>query len=164
DVPDAEVVLIIGPARAADRKRGTALLAPIRTGRSDRQNKMKKPLIVVATQTIEAGVDIDLDGLVTEAAAFDALRQRFGRLNRAGRPFTPVAAVVAHRDDIAGKIDDPVYRDRISKTWAELYGLARDRVLNFGVEAFVDRLAPKRAAELATPTENAPVLLPAYAD
>ena len=165
ELNDAEVILVIGPARSVDREdRARAELGRIQTRNPDAPRILDHTLVVVATQTIEAGVDIDLDGLVTEAAAFDALRQRFGRLNRAGRPFTPVAAVVAHRDDIAGKIDDPVYRDRISKTWAELYGLARDRVLNFGVEAFVDRLAPERAAELATPRENAPVLLPAYTD
>src|SRR5207248_1945747 len=136
DVPDAEVVLIIGPARAADRKRGTALLAPIRTGRSDRQNKMKKPLIVVATQTIEAGVDIDFDGLVTEAAAFDALKQRFGRLNRAGRSINPEAVILAHKDEISNKVDDPVYGDRIKAVWEALQRLAAesDGVVHFGLD------------------------------
>jgi len=165
ELNDAEVILVIGPARPVDREeRARAELSRIKTRNPDAARILERALVVVATQTIEAGVDIDLDGLVTEAAAFDALRQRFGRLNRAGRPFTPVAAVVAHKDDIAGKIDDPVYRDRISKTWAELCSLAPDHVLNFGVEAFVGRLAVERAADLATPTENAPVLLPAYAD
>lgn len=161
----AEVVLVIGPARPVDREaRARAELGRIRTRNPDAARTLDSPLIVVATQTIEAGVDIDLDGLITEAAAFDALRQRFGRLNRAGRFFNPVAAIVAHKDDINGKVEDPVYGDRICKTWAELRGLAPDRVLNFGAEAFVGRLAPERAAELAAPTEKAPVLLPAYAD
>jgi CRISPR-associated endonuclease/helicase Cas3 len=124
---------------------------------------LDRSLVVVATQTIEAGVDIDLDGLVTEAAALDALRQRFGRLNRAGRFFTPIATVVAHRDDITAKADDPIYRDRISRTWMELCSFAPDREVDFGLQEFAGRVPPKKASELAAPTEDAPVLLPAYA-
>ena len=110
-------------------------LSPIRTGA---ERHVNEPLIIVATQTIEAGVDIDLDGLITEAAPLDALRQRFGRLNRAGRPITPFAAILAHREDFGPKADDPVYGDRIGRTWDS----AADSVatpngtVDFGIEAF----------------------------
>jgi CRISPR-associated endonuclease/helicase Cas3 len=82
----AAIMLLIGPARSADRVKHAEDLDSIRTGQA---RELAKPLIVVATQTIEVGVDIDFDGLVTEAASLDALRQRFGRLNRAGRPIVP---------------------------------------------------------------------------
>lgn len=41
--------------------------------------------IVVATQAVEAGVDIDSCALFTELAPWSSLVQRFGRCNRAGR-------------------------------------------------------------------------------
>lgn len=41
--------------------------------------------ILVATQAIEAGVDIDARLLVTELASWSSLVQRFGRCNRAGQ-------------------------------------------------------------------------------
>jgi CRISPR-associated endonuclease/helicase Cas3 len=167
ELQDSDVTLIIGPARTADREARSKELNPIRTRHPDAPRTLEKALIIVATQTIEAGVDIDLDGLVTEVAALDALRQRFGRLNRGGRRCTPFAAVLAYRDDIAAKADDPVYRDRAAETWKELQALAAvssEGLIDFGIEAFGGLLKPQRIGDLAAPTENAPVLLPAYAD
>ncbi|MCA8928116.1 MAG: hypothetical protein KDC18_08600, partial [Alphaproteobacteria bacterium] len=94
----ADYVLLIGPARAADREGLAAQLAPIKTGAA---RSLDRPLIVVATQSLEAGVDIDLDALVTEAAPLDSLRQRFGRLNRAGRDVDARGAIVAMKSDLA---------------------------------------------------------------
>ena len=44
-----------------------------------------KPIVVVATQVIEVSLDLDFDGIVSEAAPLEALAQRFGRVNRRGR-------------------------------------------------------------------------------
>jgi CRISPR-associated endonuclease/helicase Cas3 len=79
----------------------------------------EKPLVVVATQCIEAGADFDFDGLVTQIAPLDALAQRFGRLARSGeRDGNPAPAVViALSRDIGKKVDDPVYGDRMRVTW-----------------------------------------------
>jgi CRISPR-associated endonuclease/helicase Cas3 len=164
ELTDATVILIIGPARTIDRERqAIEQLRPIRTSA---ERTMLRPLIVVATQTIEAGVDIDLDGLVTEIAPLDALRQRFGRLNRAGRPFAPVAVIIAHKDDIGAKADDPVYGDRIAKTWNALRsaaaGSSNDSV-DFGIDSFPGQLFDA-ADDLVSEKPDAPILLPAYVD
>ena len=45
----------------------------------------QRHLIVVATQTLEVGADIDAEYLVTEGCGVRALTQRLGRLNRLGR-------------------------------------------------------------------------------
>jgi CRISPR-associated endonuclease/helicase Cas3 len=162
--PDAKVVLIIGPARLADREEMVLQdLQPIRTGTA---RSLAMPLVVVATQTIEAGVDIDFDGLVTEAAALDSLRQRFGRLNRAGRPIKPAAAILAHRDDLGSRADDPVYGDRIAKTWDALNRIAApapEPIVNFGIADFPQTLVDSSGG-LAAARRDAPIVLPAYVD
>ena len=71
-------ILMIGPSRGVDRERTARRLRPFRTSAAARDGN--KPLFVVATQCLEVGVDLDLDGLVTQCASFDAIRQRFGRL------------------------------------------------------------------------------------
>jgi CRISPR-associated endonuclease/helicase Cas3 len=163
ELPNLKSMLIIGPARPVDRATLGAELRPIRTGAGSAR-ELEEPLIIVATQTIEAGVDIDLDGLITEAAPLDALRQRFGRLNRAGRSMTPVATILAHKDDLSPKADDPVYGDRIAKTWnALLVACAPNGTVDFGIGTFPQQLIDA-APDLVSPKPDAPVLLPAYGD
>jgi CRISPR-associated endonuclease/helicase Cas3 len=70
-----EIVLLHSRFRPPDRRRLSGLLsAPLpETGR-----------IVVATQVVEAGVDISAATLFTEVAPWASLVQRFGRCNRRG--------------------------------------------------------------------------------
>jgi len=62
--------------------------------------------VVVATQTVEVGVDMDFAGLVTELAPGAAIAQRAGRVNRSGiRTAGPVVVIVpanAGPDDASG--------------------------------------------------------------
>ena len=52
-------------------------------------------LVVVATQTLEVGADLDAEYLITEACGVRALTQRLGRLNRLGR-FPNARAIYLH--------------------------------------------------------------------
>lgn len=161
------VVLLIGRSRSVDRDGIVKkALAPFRTGTEGRGQA--KPLFVVATQCLEVGVDLDLDGLVTQAASLDALRQRFGRLNRAGRPVAAEGAIFTLTEDIAKKVDDPVYGDRIRRTWEALQDIANeDKIVDFGVEALADQLKQLKDKgidpdSLSVEQPDAPVLMPAY--
>jgi len=68
----AKVALVHSRFRPRDRKRHESLLS----GGGDR--------IVIATQAIEAGVDVSARLLITELAPWSSLVQRFGRCNRRG--------------------------------------------------------------------------------
>lgn len=157
----ADYVLLIGPARAIDREGLAGQLAPIKTGAA---RSLDRPLILVATQSLEAGVDIDLDAIVTEAAPLDSLRQRFGRLNRAGRDVNAHGAIVAMKSDLSARADDPVYGKTIKPVWEALNAAAQrvlgDRIIDFGLNAFPIPLD----ASLLSPKADAPVLLPAHLD
>ena len=96
--PDAEVLLLTGLAREreAERIRDRVLdpehgMATPRSADSPRRHH----LIVVATQTLEVGSDIDAEYLVTEGCGVRALTQRLGRLNRLGR-FPHARATYVH--------------------------------------------------------------------
>lgn len=156
-------VLMIGPARPADRDAIAAELEPIRTGN---RGTLDKPLIIVATQCIEAGVDIDLDALVTEAAPMDSLRQRFGRLDRAGRGIAPYAAIVITKRELASRYDDPVYGKAIKAAWDYLRGdSSTPDPVDFGVMAFEARTRALPIPDSAlSPKADAPILLPAHLD
>ena len=73
-----------------------------------------------SSRCLEVGVDLDLDGLVTEAVPLDALRQRFGRVNRAGRPIEAAGAILTTTESVAKRTDDPIYGDRLRNTWEAL--------------------------------------------
>ncbi len=185
----SDAVLMIGRSRAVGRERIVNALAPFKTGASRRRGTLAAgagtadegrlplfretlddsdagPLFVVATQCLEVGVDLDLDGLVTQAAPLDTLRQRFGRVNRAGRNVSAASVVLAPAEDVAKKADDPVYGDRIVKTWNELWNMARGDTVDFGIKALDRGLRdlPVDVPALAAPRAHAPVLMPAYLD
>lgn len=48
-------------------------------------DKQNKPQLLIATQAVEVSLDIDYDVAFIENAPIDALIQRFGRVNRAGK-------------------------------------------------------------------------------
>ncbi len=81
------------------------------------------PIIVVATQTIEVGANIDFDVLITESAPWDSLVQRVGRLNRVGTHDhrNPAPALVLHHDS---KDAHAVYGAPREETWTWISGLA----------------------------------------
>ncbi|MBO2465225.1 type I-G CRISPR-associated helicase/endonuclease Cas3g [Actinomadura violacea] len=85
--------------------------------KAGRARRTGRPLIVVATQTIEVGANIDVDALVTESADLAALIQRLGRLNRLGDRDRGDALVV---HDSSTGTDDPVYGAARQATWSWL--------------------------------------------
>ncbi len=53
--------------------------------RKERQILDEKPRLLIATQVVEVSLELDYDVMHTECAAFDALAQRAGRVNRSRR-------------------------------------------------------------------------------
>lgn len=155
--PD-RVHLLTGRMRSYDRDlKERELLDRIRAGRVRRPDD--EPIVVVATQSIEAGADFDFDGLVAECASLDALRQRFGRLDRLGDLQGAARGVIVARADTL--TDDPVYGKATGRTWDWLQTWAES--LNFGIDALQ---VPPNASELEllAPRAQAPVLLPGHLD
>ncbi len=152
--PNTDVCLVTGRMRPLDREKLEGELVPrVRAGRQ--RSGSGPSLIVVATQCIEAGADFDFDGLVTECASLDALRQRMGRLDRLGEIGSAPAVVVASSNTLK---DDPVYGSALGGTWSWLEGL--DSV-DFGNTHLS---LPENVADLVAPRSHAPVLLPAHLD
>lgn len=113
---DERAVLLTGRMRPIDKD--DIVLDRLKPLASDQSNerKLDQPIFVVATQTLEVGADLDFDALVTECASLDALRQRFGRLNRMGRPIDARAAVLIRTDQTESTEDDPVYGSALANT------------------------------------------------
>lgn len=117
---DIDVVLLTGRSRNLDRERllASPLVTELLTGVSaDRA----KPLVVVATQTVEVGIDISFAGLITENAALAALVQRLGRLDRTGDLHLAPAIVIRTSIQTA-QSSVPVYGDAAEQTWNWLAG------------------------------------------
>ena len=84
----AELLLLTGRTREREAEQTRArILDPVHGMASTRPAGISRQrhLIVIATQTLEVGADIDSEYLVTEACGVRALTQRLGRLNRLGR-------------------------------------------------------------------------------
>ena len=163
DALDADVLLLTGRMRPFDRDRAVEdHLDRLCIGRQ--RDADDRRLIVVATQCIEAGADFDLDGLVTECASLDALRQRFGRVDRDGllaadgKPAEGV--ILARGPQVTQDLEDPVYGEALAKTWRWLNEL--DQV-DFGISTLTIPDG-KELADLSPPRRRAPRLLPSHLD
>jgi CRISPR-associated endonuclease/helicase Cas3 len=170
--PDLDVKLITGRMRGLERDEllasaiGGHSIDELARNRSSRSG-LDKPLVIVATQCLEAGADYDFDVVVSECASVDALIQRFGRLDRRGelaasrRPGTGV--VIAREADLDGS--NRLYGPALAKTWQVLTEFGREEPLNFGSGGSLHAAVANDAhRELQTPPNRAPGLVAAHLD
>lgn len=94
-----EVQLLVGRMRPSDLEKLQDEHSKLFTTEGDKSVK-----VVVATQTLEVGIDVDFADLVTELAPASSLAQRFGRVNRLG-----------HRDDSKVLVIEPASGDLVKK-------------------------------------------------
>lgn len=104
----AETMLLMGRSRPLDRERIAERVTELFEAERE---QTPAPAVLVATQTIEVGIDLDATDMVTETAAWDALVQRFGRVNRRGD--FPEATVTVIEDNAK---KPPVYGQTKSMT------------------------------------------------
>jgi CRISPR-associated endonuclease/helicase Cas3 len=155
-----EAILLTGRMRPLDRDK--LLDGPLKPLLSNAEGT--PPKYVIGTQCLECGADFDFHALVTECASLDALRQRFGRLNRIARRSLAKAVIVIRADQVEDTSDDPVYRESLGETWKWLNSKANGDVFDFGVSAVEQAIADEDISDFNAPVEDAPVLLPAYLD
>ena len=170
---EAVVMLVTGRTRQTDadalRRKllSTEEGAPaVRDGLPQRQ----RHFIVIATQTLEVGADLDFEYLVTEQCGVRALTQRLGRLNRLGH-HAHARAVYVHRPPpkrsrSSAARDEDADRSSATDYWP-VYGtepnLVLERLGHRGFEEDTDlrpRWIADRLGEPADDPGRAPEVLP----
>ena len=164
---DYDVVLMTGRMRPADKTEITETWLKRLSANASGNRRLEKPVIVIATQCLEVGANLDFDGMVSECASFDALRQRFGRLNRTGRDVPARGIITICADQVSEKYDDPIYGTTLSATWSFLSKHATDSEIDFGIDP-MDSLwssIDRATRESLIPTAvHAPVMLRTHLD
>lgn len=173
DGSSPEVALLTGRMRDLDREELLKTLRPFVEAGPGRTCRTS-PLIIVATQCIEAGADFDFDALVTEIAPLDCLRQRFGRLNRMGRDIEVRAAIIARADQIGKSAEpDPIYGAALGSTWGLLIekSASQDKAktarhfIDFGIDRSASWFPDgDTVVKCLASRKDAPVLLPSAID
>lgn len=102
---EKEVQLLVGRMRSHDLKNLQKKHGKLFTTEGDESVK-----VVVATQTLEVGIDVDFADLVTELAPASSLAQRFGRVNRLGRRKDSKVVVIEPASGDSVKKDAPPYK------------------------------------------------------
>ncbi len=152
--------LITGRMRPLDRIDALARIGPLVDPDGDRRGDQLN--IVVATQAIEVGADFSFDALITECAAVDSLRQRFGRLDRRGtcseQTGSPAKAwILGPRSVVAARKPDPIYGDSTRVTWEELERRSEDGLVDIGPTSLSNfpgnAIAPRAQAPLLLGTQ-----------
>ena len=181
DLP-AKVELMTGRMRPVDRDALVERLDPVL--RSAEPCDPLQPLVLVTTQCLEVGADFSFDGLITECASLDALRQRFGRMNRLGDlDVTKTGAVILiQAGDIVSEkgTDGLVSLEKQGKVKDPIYGMTRwpgrgtgwpvdDNQVDMCTTKLDRRIADTPPAcgitrNSAAPVPDAPLLMAAHLD
>ena len=119
-----EIELLHSRFRPAERKRWSEIFK----SEDENGNKRSVNRIIIATQVVEAGVDISSKLLIADLAPFSAMVQRFGRCNRSGE--YELAEVF----------------------WVDLPLKEKDRGKDYAEKAF-DEIEEKKLIEFARPYE-----------
>lgn len=161
DHTDLETLLLTGRARECDAQAIRARVLDPEVGAPSGRagNGRTKTLVVIATQTLEVGADVDFEFLVTEQCGARALVQRLGRLNRLGQ-YPEARGIYVHMPPKGGSSAVsgwPVYGTEPIAVLRQL-----ERAQGFGSDINV---SPQQAAEVAGPPREdpgrAPEILPA---
>ena len=151
-VLDRKPFLVTGRMRPVDRQK---IIEAV-----EERLDAREPTLVVATQCIEAGVDWDFDAMISECAAWDALVQRMGRVNRRGeRDDAECVVLQAQRTFKEPETEEkicPVYGRYEVNTANWLEGVAP-------VQCPPDAM-PQAPPDCIRPPESAPLLIPEYLD
>ena len=147
-----DMAVATGQMRGAEAK---ATAETVRTRMGAGTDDGERPIVVVATQTLEVGADLDADCLITERCGTRALVQRLGRLNRLGKRPNALGVYVECKPREQG-----IYRDEPDGVLKRLEAKANSNgVVN---------MSPARAAKvLGEPGDDpgeAPVLPDALLD
>lgn len=100
-----EVQLLVGRMRPYDLENLQNNYRKLFTTEGDKSVK-----VVVATQTLEVGIDVDFADLVTELAPASSLAQRFGRVNRLDHRTDSKVVVIEPASGDSVKKDAPPYK------------------------------------------------------
>lgn len=158
-------VLLTGRMRPIDKDTTTKGPLAVLSANTSVGRSLVEPVYVIATQTLEVGANLDFDLLVTECASLDALRQRFGRLNRMGRSIKAMGSILIRQDQMEKSEEDPVYAEALSNTWKWLVdSIKDDDSIDMGIAALNRLIQDINIDGLNSPATHAPILLPAHVD
>lgn len=150
--PDREPFLVTGRMRPLDRQR-TIEAVEVRLD-------AREPTLVVATQCIEAGVDWDFDAMVSECAAWDALVQRMGRVNRRGERDDAECVVVEARRTFK----KPETKERLCPVYGPFEIETANWLRSVSPVRCPPGAMPQAPRGCIRPPASAPLLIPEYLD
>lgn len=155
-----DVLLLTGRTREREAERIRARILDPMSGIAAGGNTIQRErhFVVVATQTLEAGADIDAEYLVTECCGIRALTQRLGRLNRLGH-YPHARAAYVHvspkRGSQSAETEWPIYGTEPAEVLARLQTAEQNGFI---------QISPRQVAQiLGQPCEKqgrAPEILP----
>ena len=156
-----EVVKITGRVRPYDRDKILENVLP-KMALERSITASDRPLVVISTQAIEVGANLDFDVMITEHAPIDALRQRFGRLNRIGSRTASFGEIVYSPDRLDANM--AVYGDSWENAWGWLEKVKRDGMVDFGPHWFDEIIQGHDLDGSITESSESPLLMPSHMD